>query len=113
MGMGAFLNLQTYLTILLGSTAIAGDFLVERTKNKVQKAIFDNATHATIGGLSWFLLAFSLKKSNTKSYHNFSDTLLFDTFLCTLISSFIDLDHFVAARSLQLKVRCLFASKVC
>lgn len=78
-------------------TAILGDFLVNIINVQIYKATIDNATHALIGGLSWF--AVSLKHKE----HHHTDTLLY-VFYCTILSSFIDLDHFITAKSFYLKV---------
>lgn len=90
--------LNIYLTILLGLVAVIGDYLVAHSNLHLFQAIFDNATHAVIGGLTWFFYR-----------HNYKNYLAIDTIkeiaLCTLLSSCIDLDHFIAAHSIHLKVR--------
>lgn len=87
------------LTILNGCICILGDSLVDINHElPILKAICDNLTHATIGTLSASILV-------RETYQHIDGieriTLII---LCTLLSSFIDLDHFVVAKSLKLSV---------
>lgn len=59
-------------------------------------AICDNLTHAIVGLFVWASVV--LGKSSIGSAH------YLQILACGLISSIIDLDHFIAARSLSLKV---------
>lgn len=88
---------QVYLTSLLGLVAVIGDILVKYSQQHVYRAVFDNTTHAIIGGLSWLIVCLNYRDRNA------SNTLL-EIIACTAISSLIDLDHFCMARSLSLKV---------
>lgn len=89
-------SLRLYLTVLLGLVAIIGDSIVSHSKIQIFQAIFDNATHSIIGGLSWFLVCVCSKKYNSG--------VIVEVALCALIASLIDLDHFVVAKSLKLQV---------
>ncbi|VEN43758.1 unnamed protein product [Callosobruchus maculatus] len=91
-----FFSLSAILIALLGLIAVVGDYLVKHTNLHLFQAVFDNTTHAIIGGLTWFIFCLKYKNSNTLQS-------LAEVALCTIISSMIDLDHFVAARSLNLE----------
>ncbi|XP_018330485.1 transmembrane protein 267 [Agrilus planipennis] len=84
-----------FLMILLSLTAVAGDYMVIHLNSKGYQAISDNVTHAVIGGLSWFIVCFNCKR--------YTHRTLLEIFSCTFFASIIDIDHFVAARSLRLK----------
>ncbi|CAH0552671.1 unnamed protein product [Brassicogethes aeneus] len=89
-------SLNTYLTGLIGLLAVFGDYLVAHTNLHIFQAIFDNATHGIIGGVSWFLVR-----------HNFKNVSAVDTInevaACTFIACFIDIDHFLKAKSIYLE----------
>ncbi|XP_066252216.1 transmembrane protein 267 [Euwallacea similis] len=91
-------NWNTYLTAGIAAVAIAGDYLVTLCAAPFLKALSDNLTHAVIGGLSWSICYFNRQKSLAETRHGFIEILS-----CTLLSSFIDLDHFLSAKSLSLK----------
>ncbi|XP_064214056.1 transmembrane protein 267 [Tribolium castaneum] len=86
-----------YITILLALVSITGDYIVSHTKLHLFQALFDNATHATIGALSWLYICINCKnRSHTQT--------LIEIGLCAGIASLIDIDHFISARSVHLKV---------
>lgn len=87
------------LTTLLTITCLLGDNFVELTQHPLLKALADNATHAIIGALTG--IAFAVQ------FHERTSNLLgwFLIFTCFAVSSLIDLDHFIEARSLYLEVR--------
>ncbi|KAF2892997.1 hypothetical protein ILUMI_13173 [Ignelater luminosus] len=89
-------GIHIYLVTLLILVAIIGDYVVQYSKLHIYKAFFDNITHAIIGGLSWLIVCLYFK--NRYPLHT-----LFEIALCTITASFIDLDHFIAARSFNLK----------
>lgn len=93
-------NVSTYLTLLIVVVALGGDYVVETSRSPVLKAINDNLTHGLIGGLSWMVYCVKRRKSRL---------IVFEVVLCTLLSSLIDLDHFVAAKSVLLKVSSTLA----
>lgn len=86
----------SYLTCLILLTAITGDYVVAYSKLHVFQALFDNATHFLIGGLSWLIVCLYSKEVSTSGK-------ILEVVCCSLLSSFIDLDHFIEARSLNLK----------
>lgn len=88
-------NVSTYLTLLIVVVAIGGDYVVETSRSPVLKAVSDNLVHGLIGGLSWMVYCVKRRKSQLG---------LLEVVLCTLLSSLIDLDHFVAAKSVLIKV---------
>lgn len=90
------LGLTNYLTILLVLIATVGDYIVVHSSAELYKALFDNATHALVGGICWLIVAINHKQTQ-------SAYAIYEVFLCTMIASLIDLDHFVAAKSLNLK----------
>ncbi|KRT82770.1 hypothetical protein AMK59_4205 [Oryctes borbonicus] len=89
-------SLQVYLASLLGLSAVAGDLLVNYSQKHIYRALFDNVTHAVIGGLSWFIICLNHRERNASS-------TLFEIITCTAVSSLIDLDHFAVAKSWSLK----------
>ncbi|XP_022914262.2 transmembrane protein 267, partial [Onthophagus taurus] len=76
--------------------SIFGDVLAEQSQKELHKAFFDNATHAVVGGLSWLIVCVN-QRSRSSFY-----TLL-EVVVCTCIASLIDVDHFIVAKSFNLK----------
>lgn len=95
--MNFIFSLKSYLTLLLAIVAITGDYIVSHSRLHIFQAIFDNVTHCVIGGLSWFLVCIICKRYN--SYQT-----LLEVAVCALVSSLIDIDHFIVAKSIYLKV---------
>jgi hypothetical protein len=87
---------RVILTCAIGACSILGDFDLKYGKNELERAVFDNVTHATIGGLTWMLIVILSRKSLMRN--------LDSIFSCFLLASFIDLDHFIAARSWHIHV---------
>ena len=85
---------RVILTAAIGICSFIGDQGLKDGKSQVSRAIFDNATHAIVGGLTWAVVLNLSKKSLVQ---NFSSI-----FLCFFLSSFIDVDHFIAACSWKL-----------
>lgn len=83
------------ITVLIGATSYVGDVLLYSLKSSVLRAVSDNLTHALVGGLSWALVVKLSKKSTTKN--------LSGIIICLLVSSLIDLDHFLLAKSWKLR----------
>lgn len=90
------------LTALNGSVCILGDYLVEiNQESQLFKAIFDNVTHTAVGLFSVFIMISEIN-------HRVSGVERFWLIVIgVLVSSFIDLDHFIVARSLKLSVICI------
>nr|XP_004922189.2 transmembrane protein 267 [Bombyx mori] len=83
---------------LLVNTTIIGDYVVFNSKysdSQLFRAIADSIVHASIGFLS-SLIYFTYN-------HNTSVPIHINVFICTFVSSFIDVDHFIAAKSIYLK----------
>ncbi|XP_046433750.1 transmembrane protein 267 [Neodiprion fabricii] len=83
------------LTILIGGTSRIGDVLLYRLSSLELRAVSDNLTHAIVGGLSWSLIVALSGKSIVRN--------AFGIALCFVISSLIDLDHFLLAKSWRLR----------
>ena len=90
------LIIKLTLTLLIGTTLIIGDKIEENLLFPFHRAFCDNFIHAIVALFSWTLI---IILSNASIINNINDI-----FLCTLLSSLIDLDHFIAARSLSLNV---------
>ncbi|XP_034253297.1 transmembrane protein 267 [Thrips palmi] len=94
--------MDTYIILrclLLGLTAILGDKLVQVNQHDdMKRALCDNMTHAVIGFLTWISVHCNLGKGAFSS-----GRVLAQCILCALISSAIDVDHFISARSFHLK----------
>lgn len=82
------------LTILIGVTSFLGDICLKYVQSPVTRAISDNLTHALVGGLTWMLILILSKKNLVQN--------LYGLFLSFALSSFIDVDHFLSARSWRL-----------
>ena len=87
----------TRRTAVLELVLIALCFASERVlqiENRWGRAAFDNAIHGLIAGLAWLIVI--------------CDSLLLSTtaqvLACAAIASAIDIDHFIAAGSLSLRV---------
>lgn len=84
---------------LLVAVSLLGDHLVSRIHQKhAVKAISDNSTHFLIGGISWLIVCI-----NTSFLQNHTQSI-YEILLCALIAAVIDVDHFICAKSLSLKV---------
>nr|XP_033340130.1 transmembrane protein 267 [Megalopta genalis] len=82
------------LTGAIGICSSMGDQGLKYGKSAVSRAIFDNITHAIVGGLTWAVILNLFKKSLTQNLSNI--------FCCFFLSSVIDVDHFIAAWSWDL-----------
>jgi len=87
--------LQFCVTSLLGVVSFSGDRLVGSNKILALRAILDNFTHATVGGLSWILILLLTKKPIVPN--------VYSVIYCVAIASLIDVDHFFAANSWKLR----------
>lgn len=88
-----FLGLQSYLTLLIITAALIGDYLVGRVRLQWSRALIDNATHAVVGGLSWTIVCLHFGHPN-----------VWEILQCTVLSSLIDADHFIRVNSLSIEV---------
>lgn len=87
---------RAFLTCAIGVCSILGDYGLKYGKGEGKRAIFDNATHATVGGLTWTLIIALSRKSLVQHLNGI--------FSCFLLASFIDVDHFIAAHSWHIHV---------
>lgn len=88
-----------FLSIINGGICILGDYLVDINHESLTvKAIFDNVTHTTVGFLSAIIL---ILQSN---YRIIRTEQCFLIVMSVLVSSLIDIDHFIIAKSLKLSV---------
>ncbi|XP_015430695.1 PREDICTED: transmembrane protein C5orf28 [Dufourea novaeangliae] len=83
--------MRLVLTVAISICSIIGDQGLKNGKSTVSRAIFDNITHAIVGGLTWAVILNLSKKSLTQYFPSIV--------CCFLLSSFIDVDHFIAAWS--------------
>lgn len=73
---------------------ICGDVYVQRCVSRWSRALCDNSVHVAVASVAWLAVTVD---------HVTVFTLL-QSGLCGLLSSAVDLDHFVAAGSLSLDV---------
>lgn len=92
--------IKCILTLSILSTALIGDYVVFKStysQSHVFRAVTDSLVHASIGFLS-SLLFFS---HDINVSYNVS---VLNIIICTFVSSLIDIDHAVLAKSIHLKV---------
>lgn len=89
-----YLILKIVLTSLIGISSFLGDMCLKYVENAMARAILDNLTHAIVGGLVWILILILSKKSLTQNFYSIQFSFA--------LSSFIDVDHFLTARSWKL-----------
>lgn len=83
-----------------------GDYLVDiNHESLTAKAIFDNITHATIGLFCAIIL---ILRSNHRIIRTEQCALIV---VSVLVSSLIDIDHFIIAKSLKLTVKFYLSIK--
>lgn len=89
---------RTVATLCVGLVALLGDHVVaQNTLSQDVRAVADNLTHGAIGLISWHVV--------TTHFVDHSFTAhLWEVVLCGLLASAVDLDHFVAARSVRIEV---------
>lgn len=92
--------LRLFLTSLIGFVSFLGDKGLQNGKTEIVRAISDNLTHATVGGLTWTLVLLLSKKSVVNNIDN--------VIACFFVSSFIDADHFISAGSWDIHVSFFF-----
>ncbi|XP_031846842.1 transmembrane protein 267 [Nomia melanderi] len=88
------LFVQFVLTGAIGLCSSIGDQGLRYGKTAASRAIFDNITHAIVGGLIWAVILTLLKRPLTQNFRSI--------IWCTVLSSLIDIDHFIAAWSWKL-----------
>lgn len=85
--------INSALSSVIAVTCVVGDKKVQSISEPLTKALIDNSTHAMVGLLSAVIV--------------FVDQLdkIHFVVVCTVMSSLIDADHFVMAKSFKLAVR--------
>merc|ERR1712012_974955 len=86
------------LECFLLSVCLIGDHILFTCQDSVIKAVSDNLTHASVGLISWIIIIFRSSMSIISNVKTNCSWIL----AAGLLSSLIDLDHFVAAHSLHL-----------
>jgi len=81
------------ITAMLPILCMCGDAYCERCVSRWFRVICDSTVHATVASLAWLAVAADHVTLLT----------LFQCILCGLMSSAVDLDHFIAAGSLSLQ----------
>lgn len=84
---------NSLLSLAVAVTCVIGDNRLKAATNPVIKAAIDNATHGLVGFLTSLIVI------------NVQADKIYLAVACMAMSSFIDADHFIAARSLKLSVR--------
>ena len=89
------INLTLSFTIVL-TCGIGDSKLCDKNERQIVRAIFDNLTHGLVG---LYACAIAFMDNWDKMYM---------ALICMTVSSAIDLDHFIAAKSFRLSVsQCL------
>lgn len=84
---------NSLLSLAIAVTCVVGDNRLKATTKPVVKAAFDNVTHGIVGLLSALIVTGAQADK------------LYLAVGCMMMSSLIDADHFIAAKSLKLSVR--------
>lgn len=79
--------------------ALLGDSVLELTDKNLHRALVDSFTHGLVGSFSWLVVLINSSSKRTII------SGIFEVFLSGFLASFIDVDHFIYNRSLDLKVR--------
>ena len=90
---------------MLVSTCIIGDLLlgvVQIKSSHLLRAAVDNGTHGLVGLLSWAIV---VNPTLIPVLELLKEPLLWEVVLCGVLSSLVDLDHFLAAKSFKLQVK--------
>lgn len=96
-----YINSQIVISLLLCATCFIGDYFVQSIKtSRFLKALCDNLTHGLIGTLAAVIL---INGNGFKAKLNENEHI-FIIVGCFIVSSIIDIDHFIAAKSFNLKV---------
>lgn len=89
---------STINLFLIPAIALTGDKVIDYIfpyKSLILKCFIDSATHFIIASLSWNYVG------NLSIYKR---THLFAVFMCGLLASLIDIDHFIAVGTMNLQV---------
>ena len=88
------------LEVCILTVCYVGDYLLFSCQDPVIKAVSDNVTHGLVGALSWTIISFSTSISVVSNLKNNAVWIL----TAGLLSSGVDIDHFLAAQSFKLQV---------
>lgn len=90
-----------FLTLFLVIVCIVGDniLLVTGSSQDITKALVDNLTHFLVAVISWLIVLLACHLRSSLIINS-----VIELFLCGFIASIIDVDHFLMAKSLKLKV---------
>lgn len=107
----AFVYIPTVLVhVLLVMVCICGDSLTNNLKKlSLRKGMADNLTHGLIAAISWLLVLLPLK---CQFEFWLSPNKLAQVVTCGLVGCLIDVDHFITAKSLSLKVGIPFPYEI-
>lgn len=95
----SLIHIIVTLTISNGGICLLGDYMVKlNQQSQIRKAICDNVTHALVGLLSAWIMILKINQ-RLPGIERISIILL-----GVLVSSFIDIDHFLVAKSMKLSV---------
>lgn len=90
---------KLWLSLFLGLACVMGDnFVFFARGTKLAEALADNATHGLVGALSALIIVLEFSDRLTLTEQKMLIGVGF------LVASGIDVDHFIAARSMRLKV---------
>lgn len=84
--------INSALSAIIAVTCVVGDKKLQTSREQLSKSLWDNATHALVG----FFTAIIVLTDQ-------SDRLQLAA-VCLIMSSVIDVDHLIAARSFKLAV---------
>lgn len=88
--------INSALSSVIVVACVVGDKKVQSMSEPLTKALIDNSTHAIIGLLSAIIVLIDHWDS------------IYLAVVCMTVSSFIDLDHFLTAKSFKLSVKKTF-----
>jgi len=97
--------------LALPLVCFSGDSLLSSDKVLLHgffKALVDSGVHFSVGGLSWLVAGTSLQSS---SVNPTVKQLTSEVVLAATLSSLVDLDHFIAAKSFSLKAATSLQSR--
>lgn len=84
------------MSSLIAVTCVVGDGKLQAIAGPLKRAIVDNSTHGLIGFFSALIVLIDQLDGETEK--------LYLAVVCMMMSSLIDIDHFIAAKSVKLAV---------
>lgn len=92
--------LQIFLTILIGFVSYLGDIGLKNGKIEIVRALADNLTHATVGGITWTVVIVLSRQPIFEYLRSIT--------ACFFMASLIDVDHFLVAFSMDINVNIVY-----